>query len=238
MNRPVKMPVSLNDPALLEGRALIGGSWRWADSGATFPVRNPSTGEIIAEVADCGEAETRAAIDAAYEAQKSWAAMLAAERGALVMKLRDLMLAHQDDLGAILCAEMGKPLAEAKGEIAYGASFLEWFAEEGKRLYGDVIPTPVQGKRILTIRQPVGVVASITPWDFPNAMIARKIAPGLRRGLHRGRQAGRADAALRHRHGRARGARGLPGGRLLRGGLEPRARCRRGDVRQTQRFQS
>jgi len=182
MNRPVKMPVSLNDPALLEGRALIGGSWRWADSGATFPVRNPSTGEIIAEVADCGEAETRAAIDAAYEAQKSWAAMLAAERGALVMKLRDLMLAHQDDLGAILCAEMGKPLAEAKGEIAYGASFLEWFAEEGKRLYGDVIPTPAQGKRILTIRQPVGVVASITPWNFPNAMIARKIAPAFAAG--------------------------------------------------------
>ncbi|MFO7856902.1 MAG: NAD-dependent succinate-semialdehyde dehydrogenase [Paracoccaceae bacterium] len=182
MNAPAKFPVKLEDPALLEGRALIDGEWRWAASGRTFAVRNPATRETVCEVADCGPEETRAAIDAAYEAQKAWAKMLASERSALVMKLRDLMMEHQDDLGAILTAEMGKPLAEAKGEIAYGASFLEWFAEEGKRTYGDVIPTPFHGKRIVTIKQPVGVVASITPWNFPNAMIARKIAPAFAAG--------------------------------------------------------
>jgi len=182
MNAPAKFPVSLKDPALLEGRAFVAGEWRGARSGRTFPVRNPANGETILEVADCGPEDVREAIDAAYEAQKTWAKLLASERSALVMKLRDLMMEHQEDLGAILTAEMGKPYAEAKGEIAYGASFLEWFAEEGKRLYGDVIPTPFHGKRILAVKQPVGVVASITPWNFPNAMIARKIAPAFAAG--------------------------------------------------------
>ncbi|MEM1314048.1 MAG: NAD-dependent succinate-semialdehyde dehydrogenase [Pseudomonadota bacterium] len=180
MNQLVDFPVPLKDPSLLEGRAYINGAFR--DAPATFPVHDPATGKLVAEAADCGADMTQEAIDAAYAAQKAWAGMLAAERSALIMKMRDLMMEHQDDLGVILCAEMGKPLPEAKGEIAYGASFLEWFAEEGKRLYGDVIPTHAPGKRLVVIKQPVGVVASITPWNFPNAMIARKIAPAFAAG--------------------------------------------------------
>jgi len=180
MNMPASFPVPLKDPSLLEGRAYINGEWR--DAPATFEVHDPATGKLVAEAADCDAAMTREAIDAAYAAQKAWAALLPAERSALVLKLRDLMMENQDDLGVILCAEMGKPLPEAKGEIAYGASFLEWFAEEGKRVYGDVIPPHAPGKRLVVIKQPVGVVASITPWNFPNAMIARKIAPAFAAG--------------------------------------------------------
>jgi succinate-semialdehyde dehydrogenase/glutarate-semialdehyde dehydrogenase len=128
---------------------------------------------------DLGVDETRAAIDAAYVAQKDWAAKTGKERASVLRKLYDLMVANADDLGAILTAEMGKPLAEAKGEILYGASFIEWFAEEAKRVYGDVIPGHQPDKRIVVIKQPVGVVASITPWNFPNAMIARKLGPAL-----------------------------------------------------------
>ena len=180
MNRHVHdFPVPLKDPALLATRAYIGGEWMDAAHGRTFEVSNPATGRVIAEVADCRADETRDAIAAADGARARWAGMLAGQRSALVMKLRDLMLAHADDLAAILCAEMGKPLAEAKGEIVYGASFLEWFAEEGKRVYGDVIPATVGSRRILAIKQPVGVCAAITPWNFPNAMITRKCAPGL-----------------------------------------------------------
>ncbi|MEM6744198.1 MAG: NAD-dependent succinate-semialdehyde dehydrogenase [Pseudomonadota bacterium] len=180
MNMLADFPVALKDPALLEGRAYIDGALR--DAAGTFPVHDPATGKLVAEAADCDAAMTREAIDAAYAAQKAWAGLLAAERSALILKMRDLMMEHQDDLGAILCAEMGKPLAAPKGEIAYGASFLEWFAEEGKRLYGDVIPPHAPGKRLVVIKQPVGVVASITPWNFPNAMIARKIAPAFAAG--------------------------------------------------------
>ena len=165
---------------LLIQAAYIGGEWVAAsESGETFDVSNPSTNDVIAKLPDLGVAETRTAIDAAYAAQKSWAARTGKERAAVLRKWFDLMVANADDLGTILCAEMGKPLAEAKGEILYGASFIEWFAEEAKRVYGDVIPGHQPDKRIVVLKQPVGVVASITPWNFPNAMIARKVGPAL-----------------------------------------------------------
>ena len=170
----------LKDPSLLVTSAYVGGSWmKAAPSGKTFNVLNPSTGEVITALPDLGVDETKTAIDAAYVAQKSWAKKTGKERAAVLRKLYDLMVANADDLGAILTAEMGKPLPEAKGEILYGASFIEWFAEEAKRVYGDVIPGHQPDKRIVVIKQPVGVVASITPWNFPNAMIARKLGPAL-----------------------------------------------------------
>ena len=169
----------LSKPELLIRAAYIGGTWVEAGSGRTFDVKNPSTGEVIVALPDLGVEETRTAIDAAYEAQKGWAAKTGKERAAVLRKWYDLMVANADDLAAILTAEMGKPLAEAKGEILYGASFVEWFAEEAKRIYGDVIPGHQPDKRIVVMKQPVGVVASITPWNFPNAMIARKVGPAL-----------------------------------------------------------
>lgn len=165
---------------LLISSAFVGGEWKpEAISGAMFDVVNPSTGEVIATLPDMGPEETRIAIDAAHTAHKHWAAKTGKERSAVLRKFYDLMISNVDDLGAILCAEMGKPLAEAKGEVLYGASFIEWFAEEAKRIYGDVIPGHQPDKRIVVLKQPVGVVASITPWNFPNAMIARKVAPAL-----------------------------------------------------------
>lgn len=169
----------LNDPSLLITDAYIAGEWVAADSGATLKVTNPARGDVIARVADCGVAETNRAIDAAYEAQKPWAARTGKERAAILRKWFDLMVENADDLAAILTAEMGKPLPEAKGEILYGASFIEWFSEEAKRVYGETIPGHQESKRIVVLRQPVGVVASITPWNFPNAMIARKVGPAL-----------------------------------------------------------
>ena len=170
---------TLRDPDLLRSQAFLAGDWVGADDGGTFPVTNPSTGAVITEVPDMGIAEARRAIDAAYDAQKAWAAKTGKERGAVLRKWNDLMVENADDLGAILTAEMGKPFAEGRGEILYGASFIEWFAEEAKRTYGDVIPGHQADKRIVVIKQPVGVVGSITPWNFPNAMIARKVAPAL-----------------------------------------------------------
>jgi len=169
--------LSLNDKSLLEPRAFING--KWVENGKTFPVLNPATGEKITDVTDVSADETNRAIDQAYEAQKDWAAWTGKERGAVLRRWYDLMVENADDLGAILTAEMGKPLAEAKGEVLYGASFVEWFSEEAKRIYGDVIPGHQRDKRIVVIKQPVGVVGSITPWNFPNAMIARKVAPAL-----------------------------------------------------------
>ncbi|SIT06204.1 NAD-dependent succinate-semialdehyde dehydrogenase [Paracoccus saliphilus] len=169
----------LRDPSLLETRAFLAGEWVEAGDGATFEVINPARGDVIAEVADLGRAEAAQAIAAAGEAMKGWAARTAKERAQVMRKWFDLMMANQDDLGLILTAEMGKPLAEAKGEIAYGASFIEWFGEEAKRVYGETIPGHQPDKRLSVIRQPIGVVASITPWNFPNAMIARKAAPAL-----------------------------------------------------------
>lgn len=169
--------LNLSDPSLLETRALIDG--KWIAGGAKTDVTNPATGAVIAQVADLGIPETRAAIDAAYGVQKAWAAKTAKERCAILLKWQALMLENTEDLAQILTAEMGKPIAEARGEIAYGASFIQWFAEEARRVYGDTIPGHQADKRIMVLRQPIGVVASITPWNFPNAMIARKVAPAL-----------------------------------------------------------
>ena len=168
------------DRSLLETRAYVAGEWT---AGAKrFAVHNPANGAVVAEVADVGVEGARAAIDAASARVRAWAARTAKERGAILKAWAKLMLDNADDLGRILTAEMGKPLAEAKGEIAYGASFLDWFAEEGRRVYGDVIPGHLPDKRILVLKQPIGVAASITPWNFPNAMIARKVAPALAAG--------------------------------------------------------
>lgn len=170
----------LNRNDLLISSAYIGGFWLSSSSdGKTFDVMNPSTGNVVATLPDMGVEETRAAINAAYLAQKEWAAKTGKERASVLRKWYDLMVANVDDLGAILCAEMGKPLSEAKAEVLYGASFIEWFAEEAKRVYGDIIPGHQPDKRIMVLKQPVGVVASITPWNFPNAMIARKVGPAL-----------------------------------------------------------
>ncbi len=169
----------LKDPSLLASKAYVAGEWVGADDGTTFPVVNPARGDVIAEVPNLGRAETARAIAAANAAMKDWAARPAKERAVILRKWFDLMMANQDDLGTILCAEMGKPLAEAKGEIAYGASFIEWFGEEAKRVYGETIPGHQRDKRLTVLKQPIGVVASITPWNFPNAMITRKCAPAL-----------------------------------------------------------
>jgi succinate-semialdehyde dehydrogenase/glutarate-semialdehyde dehydrogenase len=174
--------MELKDRSLLQTGAYVDGAWIDADDGAVTEVVNPSTGQVIAQVAKCGTRETERAIDAAERAQRDWARRTAKERAGLLRRLYDLMMANQDDLAAILTAEQGKPLEEAKGEIAYGAAFIEWFAEEAKRVYGDTIPGPSPDKRIVCIKQPVGVVACITPWNFPNAMLTRKIGPALAAG--------------------------------------------------------
>ncbi len=175
-------PLPLKDPTLFRQANYIDGKWVQADSGRTIAVRNPATEEIIGEVPALGAAETRRAIDAAYAAQKGWRAMLAKERSAILRKLFDLMIANTDDLAMIMTAEQGKPLAESKGEIAYAASFLEWFAEEAKRVYGDTIPQNAKGRRIIVQKEPIGVFAAITPWNFPAAMITRKTGPGWAAG--------------------------------------------------------
>ena len=169
----------LRDPSLLETRAFVAGEWVAAEGGATFDVINPARGDVIARVADLSRADAARAIRAAAEAMKDWAARSAKERAQVMRRWFDLMMANQDDLARILTAEMGKPFPEAKGEIAYGASFIEWFGEEAKRVYGETIPGHLPDKRLTVIRQPIGVVGSITPWNFPNAMIARKAAPAL-----------------------------------------------------------
>jgi len=174
--------MQISDQGLFRTQAYIDGKWADADSGETLPVLNPANGETVAEVAKCGTAETRRAIEAAERAQVEWRQKTAKERGAILRKWFDLMGEHQEDLAQILTAEQGKPLAEARGEIAYGANYIEWFAEEAKRVYGDTIPQPSNDKRIVVIKQPVGVVACITPWNFPNAMMTRKIAPALAAG--------------------------------------------------------
>jgi len=168
----------LADPSLLRTGGVVNGNWLEAGAN-TFAVTNPANGELIASLTAMGPSETEAAIDAAYVAQKDWAARTGKERATVLRKLYDLMVANADDLATILTMEMGKPLAEAKGEILYGASYVEWFAEEAKRVYGDVIPGHQADKRIVVIKQPVGVVGMITPWNFPNAMLARKMAPAL-----------------------------------------------------------
>jgi succinate-semialdehyde dehydrogenase/glutarate-semialdehyde dehydrogenase len=171
----------LKDPSLLETRAYIGGEWVDGDDG-TFDVLNPARGDVIASVANLSRAQVAGAIAQAEKAQKEWAKYTGKERAGLMRKWFDLMMENQEDLGKILTAEQGKPLAEAKGEIAYGASFIEFMGEEAKRIYGEIIPGHQRDKRITVIKQPIGVAASITPWNFPNAMITRKAAPALAAG--------------------------------------------------------
>ncbi|HXS27742.1 MAG TPA: NADP-dependent succinate-semialdehyde dehydrogenase [Steroidobacteraceae bacterium] len=172
----------LKDRELLRTQCYIGGRWVDADDRATLEVVNPATGRPIGTVPRAGAAETRRAIEAAAGALAPWARKTAKERAAVLRRWHDLMMTHREDLAALMTAEQGKPLAEASGEIAYAASFIEWFAEEGKRLYGDVIPPHQADKRLLAIRQPIGVVAAITPWNFPAAMITRKAGPALASG--------------------------------------------------------
>jgi succinate-semialdehyde dehydrogenase/glutarate-semialdehyde dehydrogenase len=174
--------MQLRDPDLLRTRAYIAGKWQDAASGATHAVVNPATRETIGTVPDMGALEARRAVEAAAQAFPAWAARTAKERAAVMRRWYELMMANQEDLATLMTAEQGKPLAESKGEIAYAAAFIEWFAEEGKRLYGDVIPGHQADKRIIVLRQPVGVVAAITPWNFPAAMITRKVAPALAAG--------------------------------------------------------
>jgi succinate-semialdehyde dehydrogenase/glutarate-semialdehyde dehydrogenase len=173
------MPLDMTDANLLRQRAYVDGAWVDADDGATLDVDDPATGATIGRVPRMGAAETARAIAAADRALPAWRALTAGERSTIVRRWGDLLLAHADDLARIMTAEQGKPLAEARGEIVYAASFLEWFAEEGKRVYGDVIPQPRAGQRLLVVRQPIGVTAAITPWNFPAAMITRKAGPAL-----------------------------------------------------------
>ncbi len=174
--------LALSDPALLRADAFVGGAWRAAAGGARFAVTNPANGEVLAKVADLDAADARAAIEAAAGAQGGWAALTAKVRSARLMAWYGLIMAAQEDLATLMTAEQGKPLAETRGEVAYGASFIQWFAEEAKRAYGDVIPAHAEGRRILVLKQPVGVAAAITPWNFPNAMITRKAGPALAAG--------------------------------------------------------
>jgi succinate-semialdehyde dehydrogenase/glutarate-semialdehyde dehydrogenase len=172
--------MQLHDLHLLRDQAYIDGAWTGATT--TFPVSDPASGEVLAHVVELGAAETRRAIEAANRAWPAWRALTAKQRASIMRKWFDLILANTDDLALLMTREQGKPLAEAKGEVIYGASFVEWFAEEGKRIYGDVIPSPMTDKRLVVLKQPIGVCAAITPWNFPIAMITRKVAPALAAG--------------------------------------------------------
>ncbi len=174
--------MELKDPDLFRQQAFVNGQWCEADHGARTDIHNPATGEKLGSVPNMGRAETRRAIAAAQAAQPAWRALTAKERATRLRKWYELIMANQDDLAQIMTAEQGKPLAEARGEVAYGASFIEWFAEEAKRAYGDVIPAHAADKRILVQKEPVGVTAAITPWNFPSAMITRKAGPALAAG--------------------------------------------------------
>ncbi len=182
MSDPI-IPLKLKHSALLkQNRTWLEGAWIGADSGESIAVTNPANGHVIAHVPRMGKAETERAIVAAEAAQKSWKNLTAAARAAILRRWFDLVKLHTDDLALILTSEQGKPLAEAKGEVNYGASFIEWFAEEAKRVYGETIPSPANDRRLLVIKQPIGVTAAITPWNFPIAMITRKAAPALAAG--------------------------------------------------------
>ncbi len=174
--------LSLKDPRLLRQQCYINGEWLDADNRSTFDVTNPADGAVIGTVPNMGAAETRRAIEAANAAWPAWKGKTGKERTAILRRWYDLILANQDDLAVLMTTEQGKPLAESRGEIVYGASFVEWFAEEAKRVYGDTIPQTQPDKRFVVIKEPVGVCAAITPWNFPNAMITRKVAPALAAG--------------------------------------------------------
>ena len=174
--------IQLQDPTLVKTQAFIDGQWCDAETGATHAVINPATGEVLTQVPDMGAAETVLAIAAADRALAAWRGKTAKDRATLLRKWHDLIMANQEDLARLMTLEQGKPLAESRGEVAYGASFIEWFAEEGKRIAGEVIPAPTTDKRLVVIQQGVGVTAAITPWNFPIAMITRKVAPALAAG--------------------------------------------------------
>jgi succinate-semialdehyde dehydrogenase/glutarate-semialdehyde dehydrogenase len=174
--------MKLQDAGLFRQQCYVDGAWLAADNGSTLAVTNPADGSLLGSVPNAGAHETRRAIAAANAAWPAWRSRTAKDRASILRRWFELLLAHQDDLGALMTAEQGKPLAEAKGEIAYAASFIEWFAEEGKRVYGDVIPPPQSDRRLVVIKQPVGVCAAITPWNFPTAMITRKAGPALAAG--------------------------------------------------------
>src|SRR5712692_10243186 len=182
LRRPVLTQPALQEADLLRDRAFVDGAWIEADSGETFPVVDPATGEELARVPRMGAAETRRALEAARDAYPAWRARTAKERAAILRRWADLMLAHQEDLALLLTLEQGKPLAESRIEIVYAASFLEWFGEEAKRVYGDTIPTYAADRRIVVLKEPVGVAAGITPWNFPAAMPTGKAAPALAAG--------------------------------------------------------
>ena len=174
--------MQLLNPQLLQNKSFINNNWIYAQSGKTFEVTNPANGEVITNAADCSAKETELAIEAAAKAFPLWSKKTAKERSAIMRKWFNLVIDNTNDLALLMTTEQGKPLAEAKGEINYGASFIEWFAEEARRVYGDVIPTPLNDRRIITIKQPIGVVAAITPWNFPVSMITRKISPAIAAG--------------------------------------------------------
>ena len=176
------MTLTLTRDDLIRTQNYIDGRWRGAEGGATLPVVDPADDSHITDVPDSRAADARAAVDAAQAAFATWRAVPAKERARLLKRWNDLVVAHQEDLGRLISREQGKPLAEGKGEVLYAASYIEWFAEEATRAYGDVIPAPVAGRRMIAIKEPIGVVAAITPWNFPAAMIARKIAPALAAG--------------------------------------------------------
>lgn len=176
------MPLKLTDPDLFRTRCYLDGQWMDADSRATLTIRNPATGEEIGTIPRMGATETRRAIEAAQAAQPAWRAKTAGERAKILRRWFELMLEHQEDLAVLMTTEQGKPLAEARGEVLYAASFLEWFAEEGKRIYGDTLPAHHADKRIVVTKEPIGVCAAITPWNFPSAMITRKAGPALAAG--------------------------------------------------------
>ena len=199
--------VELKDLGLFRDACFIDGAWVGSSSGSSIAVDNPATGEIIGAVPSLGRAETRQAIEAADRAFHEWRKKTGKERAAVLRTWFDLMMANQEDLARLMTIEQGKPLAESRGEVAYAASFLEWFGEEAKRVYGDTIPAHQADKRLVVIKQPIGVVACITPWNFPLAMITRKAGPGHRRRLHRRAEARVADAVLRPGAGGARAAR-------------------------------
>src|SRR5918911_717570 len=184
MNAPAEALASLKlkDQRLFRQQCYIDGKWLDADSGKSTPVRNPATGEELGSVPRMGTAETKRAIEAADRAWPAWRAKTAKERAVILRKWFDLMLANTEDLAQLMTAEQGKPLAESRGEIAYSGSFIEWFAEEGKRIYGDTIPSHGTDKRIVVLKQPIGVTVAITPWNFPSAMLTRKAGPALAAG--------------------------------------------------------
>jgi succinate-semialdehyde dehydrogenase/glutarate-semialdehyde dehydrogenase len=205
------MQLQLKESSLLKQQNYIDGQWVAADNGAVLEVHNPANGDVVATVPNAGAAETRRAIEAAKRSFPAWRARTAEDRGRILRRWFELMMSHQEDLARVMTSEQGKPLSESRGEIAYAASFIEWFAEEARRIYGDTIPSPWPDARIVVTREPVGVCAAITPWNFPAAMITRKVAPALAAGCTIIVKPAIADSAFGAGDGGAGRARGRSG---------------------------